>query len=108
MRFEADPHGMGGPVFGLWVRSAAEPIMVAQTTLDILTSAGVIPPPSLPVMRRLSTVPGHHELVDFEESMIIGEVREVECSDRSAAWFRLDPLLCSQRAKGAAPASVAG
>ena len=40
--------------------------------------------------------------------MIIWEVREVECSDRSAAWFQFDPLLCSQRAKGAAPASVAG
>jgi hypothetical protein len=31
---------------------------------------GVILPPSLPVVRRLSTVPGHHGLVDFEESMI--------------------------------------
>ena len=28
--------------------------------------------------------------------------------ERSAAWFEYDPLLCSQRAKGAAPASVAG
>ncbi len=69
---------------------------------------GVILPPFLPVMRRLSTVRGRHGLVDFEESMIILKLREVECSDRSATWFEFDPLLCSQRAKGAAPASVAG
>ena len=92
----------------MWVRAAAETIKAARTTLDVLTSAGVILPPSLPVVRRLSTVPGRHGLVDFEESMIIWKVREVECSDRSAAWFQIDPLLCSQRAKGAAPASVAG
>jgi len=85
-----------------------ETIKAARTALDVLTSAGVILPPSLPVVRRLSTVPGRQGLIDFEESMIIWEVREVECSDRSAAWFRFDPLLCSQRAKGAAPASVAG
>jgi hypothetical protein len=52
------PQAAAGLLFGAWVRSAAEPIMVAQTTLDILTSAGVIPPRSLPVVRRLSTVPG--------------------------------------------------
>ena len=63
---------------------------------------------SVRVVRRLSTVPGRHGLVDFEQSMIIWKVREVDRSDRSAAWFEFDPLLCSQRAKGAAPASVAG
>ena len=89
-------------------RAAAETIKEARKSLDVLTNAGVIPLPSLPVVRRLSTVPGLHGLVDFEKSMIIWEVREVGCSDRSAAWFRFDPLLCSQRAKGAAPGSMAG
>ena len=69
---------------------------------------GVIPPPFAPVVRRLSTVPGCQGLVDFEESMIIYKLREVERSDRSAAWFEFDPLLCSQRATGAAPVSVTG
>jgi hypothetical protein len=63
---------------------------------------------SVRVVRRLSTVPGRHGLVDFEESMITRELREVNRSERSAAWFECDPLLCSQRATGAAPASVAG
>jgi hypothetical protein len=67
--------------------SAEEIIKAAREALDVLTSIEVISPPSLPVVRRLSTVPGRHGLVDFEESMIIWEVREVECSHRSAAWF---------------------
>ena len=109
MRSESVPQDSDSPVFRLWVRSAEEKINETRRALEVLTRAGrVDPPPSLPVVRRLSTVPGLHGLVDFEESMIIWEAREVECSDRSAAWFRFDPLLCSQRAKGAAPASVAG
>jgi len=63
---------------------------------------------SVRIVRRLSTVPGRHGLVDFEEGMIIYKVKEVDRSERSAAWFQFDPLLCSQRAKGAAAASVAG
>jgi hypothetical protein len=60
------------------------------------------------VVRRLSTVPSRHGLVDFEERMVIKKVREVERSERSAAWFKFDSPLCSQRAKGTASASVAG
>ena len=60
------------------------------------------------VVRRLSTVAGRRWLVDFEESMIILKLREVDGFQRLATWFEFDPLLCSQRAKGAAPASVAG
>jgi len=59
------------------------------------------------VVRRLSTVRDRYGLVNFEESMLTREVREMERSDRSAAWFECDPLLCSQRAKGAAAASMA-
>jgi len=42
---------------------------------------------SVRIVRRLSTVPGRQGLVDFEQSMIIWKVREVERSERSAAWF---------------------
>ena len=85
VRSEPVPQDSDGPVFRLWVRSAAETSNAARKALDVLTSVGVIPPLSLPVVRRLSTVPGRHELVDFEESMITEKLREVECSDRSAA-----------------------
>jgi hypothetical protein len=63
---------------------------------------------SVKMVRRLSRVPARQGRVDFEEIMITRKLREVERSDRSAAWFEYDPLLCSQRATGAAPASVAG
>lgn len=59
-------------------------------------------------VRRLSTVRSRHGLIDFEESMIMKKLREVERVERLAASFQFDPLLCSQRAKGAAPASVVG
>jgi hypothetical protein len=57
---------------------------------------------------RLSTGLGRQRLVDFEVSVITWELREVERFERLAASFEFDPLLCSQRAKGTAPASVAG
>lgn len=63
---------------------------------------------SVRTVRRLSTVRGRHGLVDFEKSIIIWKLREVERSERSAAWCECDPLLCSQGAKGVAPASGAG
>jgi len=40
--------------------------------------------------------------------MITLKLREVDRLERLAAWFQFDPLLWSQRAKGAASASVAG
>jgi len=79
------PQVATGLLFEFLVDSATEIINTARKALDVITNVGVIPPPSLPVVRRLSTVPGRHELVDFEESMIIEELGEVECSDRSAA-----------------------
>jgi hypothetical protein len=109
VRSESVPQDSYSPVFGLWVRSAAETLNAARKALDVLTSAGndsAAPP--IGVVRRLSTVPDGRGLVDFVESMITQELRGVDRSERSAAWFRFDPLLCSQRAKGAAPASVAG
>lgn len=51
-------------------------------------------------VRRLSTVRSRHGLIDFEESMIMKKLREVERVERLAASFEFDPLLCSQRAKG--------
>ena len=50
-----------------------------------------------------------HELVDSEERMVIQEVREVDAARKGQQpGSEFDPLLCSQRAEGAAPASVAG
>jgi hypothetical protein len=59
-------------------------------------------------VRRLSTVRSRHGLIDFEKSMIMKKLREVERVERLGASFEFDSLLCSQRAKGAAPASVVG
>ena len=63
---------------------------------------------SVRIVRRVSTVSGSHWLVDFNESTTTSKLRAVDRSGRSVAWFKFDPLLCSQRAKGAAPALVAG
>jgi len=58
-------------------------------------------------MKRLLSPYG---FIDFEERMIMEELKEVEgwILKRSAAWFEFDSPLCSQRAKGTASASVAG
>lgn len=37
-------------------------------------------------------------LVDFEESMIIQKLKEVDGFQRLATWLEFDLLLCSQRA----------
>lgn len=64
VRSESVPHGMGGPVFGLWVRAAAETINAAHKALDILTSAGGdCAAVSVRIVRRLSTVPGRQGLL---------------------------------------------
>ena len=78
VRSESCPQDSDSSVFGLWVRAAEETVTAARTALDVLTSVVVIPPPSLPMMRRLSTVLGHPGLVDFEASMIIEKLREVD------------------------------
>jgi len=67
-----------GLLFAARVSFAEETITAVRTALDVLASVVVIPPPSLPMMRRLSTVLGRHGLVDFEERMIIYKLREVD------------------------------
>ena len=39
VRSESVPQDSDSPVFGLWVRAAAETINAARKTLDVLTSA---------------------------------------------------------------------
>jgi hypothetical protein len=52
---------------------------------------------------------GRHGLVDFLERMVTQEGREVDAARKGQRpGSEFDPLLWSQRAEGAAPASVAG